>query len=296
MLNSIYKKEYKFILINFSFMKNYFVIILVVLGLFSCKKDTKINSVDPSSEPVSRNFHFKAYDESFNELSNIVGNTFIINFYQNNNIVYTVKTKNAGLNASFNINNFVDGGYICEIRDSLNLFGYNKDSIIVKNNTYYSGGINSAYSTINGNVGGVQQKPTYSITNYSVVADTTSGGTSGIYFKVNVSNNINKGDLVIFFYKNNLVSSNNSLHFSNILGGHPVSNSLSNMSIIVNDISLVESPIPLQSGDSCYFAIYPAPSNYSFCSIDRFAPRDLMGYQQSTSIGSQCIVIPYKIH
>jgi len=281
-------------------MKYNYIIFLFVIGLVSCKKDTKTNATTPTPTTVSRNFYFRAYDQSFYELTNVTGNTFIINFYQNNNVVYTLKTKNAGFNSSFNISGFNDGGYICEIKDSLNLFGYNKDSLYIKNNTYYWGGINgSTSSTTTGNLGSVQQIPTYTITNYTIVKDTTAGGGSGIYLKINVSSNVNRGEVVFYWYKNNQVSSNNQYTYGPLYpnnGGHSVSST--NLSIwdIFND-SALEQYTSLHSGDSVYFAIYPAPYNcYSGASFDRFAPLSLTGVHQFTATGSQRILIPYKLH
>jgi len=280
--------------VTFVWMKCKTFILLFVIVFVSCKKDAKTNTTTPPV-PVIRTFYFKASDGNGNALTNITGNTFIINFYQNNTIVYTVKTKTAGANAGFNISNFVDGGYIFEVSDSLNLFGYNKDSIYIKNNTYYLGSINSVgTSIVNGNLGSIQQKPTYTISSYSVVKDTSVGGGSGVYIKVNVSGLVNEGYITIFFYKNNMVSCNNLYNYSSLWGSHSVSNSNPSMSLIIDDGTLEESPIPLQSGDSCYFAVYTGITDGG--AYDRYAPKDIMGHFQYTTFGSQRIVIPYKIH
>src|ERR1700740_275118 len=104
-------------------MKHYSIILLFTIALISCKKDINTNTVI-SPTTVTRSFYIRAYDDSGNELTSVTSNVFIINFYQNNSIVYTVKTKNTGVNTNIiNINNFKDGGYIYEVKDSLNLFG-----------------------------------------------------------------------------------------------------------------------------------------------------------------------------
>jgi hypothetical protein len=278
-------------------MTHRLILLLLFIGFLACKKK-EIEAI-PVSTPaeVNRNFFFNAYDESDNQLNNINGNTFIINFYQNNNVVYSYKTKNAGSNSSFNINNFKDGGYVCEIRDSLNLFGYNKDSIIVKNNAYYIGGSCCVSSTTSGKIGGVRQIPTFSISNYSIVSDTSQSGGSGIYFKINVVNINNSGAIAIYYYKNNQVSSNPLYNYSILFpNNYLVSNNHPYTSDIILDASL-ESTTAVHSGDSIYFAIYPAALHFtSNASYDHLAPIDALGWGQYTALSSQRIIIPYKVH
>jgi hypothetical protein len=107
-----------------------------VIGLSSCKKDAKTETTPPAS--VTRDFYMAAYDENGNQIATLSGNIFTVNFYQNNNLVYSVKTQNLQLISgccyhSFSISNFKDGAYLCEIKDSLNLFGYFHDSLVCKN-------------------------------------------------------------------------------------------------------------------------------------------------------------------
>ena len=277
-------------------MKYNFIILLFVVGIASCKKDTSTNTVaQPTTTPVNAKFAFSTFDVNGNNIIlNNPANTFIINFSQNNNVIYSIRTKSN----YFNINNFKDGGYIYSITDSLNLYSYTSDSIVSKNGTVYLGRPNtlpgSWSSGYNLGLGAIQIKPTFTLLNYTA-KDTGSGLYTGIYIKVNVGGSPINGSVMFYFYKDNKVSFNNLYNYAPLYPnsvGHIVSNTQTSASDIFYD-SVLKQGTSLISGDSVYFAVYSAPSNPS--SYDYLAPIDVRGWSQFTSLGTQRIVIPYKL-
>ncbi|HXB42352.1 MAG TPA: hypothetical protein VNZ49_17570 [Bacteroidia bacterium] len=284
-------------------MKNLAFILLSIIGFISCTKDPSANATPPTtSTPTSRDFNFVATDERGVQIITLTGNTFIIKFYQNNNLIYTARTNDLSKPSipagcclhSFSISNFKDGAYMYEITDSLNLFGYCRDSIISKNHSWMTSANGTAIPWAQSNaavLNGVQQKPTFTILNCTS-KDTNN---SGIYINVNVLSNVIHGQVAFYFYKNNKVSSDNSYNFAPLSPhGHIVSSSQTNVSDIFYD-TLLEQGTSLHSGDSVYFAIYPASFGFSY-NFDPFSKLDTLGYPQYTPIGTQRIVIPYKLH
>ena len=197
---------------------------------------------------------------------------------------------------TFVINNFKDGGYIYEITDSLNLFGYTRDSIVSKNGMVYLGrqpaGIGSWSTGYNMGLGSIQIKPTFSLLNYST-KDTVCGSFGAINITVNIAGSPVSGGLQFFFYKNNKVSSNNLYNYASLYpnGGLNFSNATS-VSTGFCDFNL-ESGHYLNSGDSVYFAVYSSAQNSA--SFD-YLVKDTSGQFQCTAIGTQRLVIPYKLH
>ena len=278
-------------------MKYKFIIFLLVIGYVSCKKDTKTNTTAPTPTTVSRSFFIPASDENDNRISSLTGNTFIVNFYQNGNVIYTAKTKETVIV----IDNFKDGNYLYEITDSLNLFGYSRDSIIIRDNSFSSSSTNAGTTCTwtqcpSASLSPIQKKPIFSIISFTA-KDTVAGiSGAGIYIKVNVSSNVNTGAIVFYFYKNNNVSSNNLFNYAPLYPespGHFVSSTQTSVWDIFSD-NILTSGTSLHSGDSVYFAIYPASFDF-YNYVDRFAKGDTLGWGQYTSIGTQRIVIPHKL-
>jgi hypothetical protein len=279
-------------------MKYKLAILLTVIAFLSCKKKETTSTTNQTAAPVNAGFTFSTWDVNGNRITtNNTTNTFIITFSQNNNLVYSIKVRNS---TNFNIANFKDGGYIYEITDSLGLFGYTRDSIVSKNGSVYLGRSQpsspGSWSSGSIDLGSVQIKPTFALVNYTITDTVYSPTGASVYITVNVGGNPINGSVLFYFYKNNKVSSNNLYNYYPLLPnstGNIVSNTKTSVLDRFDDGSFNDRS-SLRSGDSVYFAVYPSASNPQ--SYDYLAPLDTLGYYQYTCIGSQRLVIPYKLH
>ncbi|MHB8261038.1 MAG: hypothetical protein ACYDCN_14630 [Bacteroidia bacterium] len=276
-------------------MKNQILISLFIIGFISCTKKesaTAIKPAVPKQIPIIGRFNFHTSDVTGGLTNSYPGNTLIIKFYQNNNVVYSVRTTNT----TFTINNFKDGSYIFEITDSLGLYSYTRDSLVSKNGIASFGQNQTGIDWSKGynlDIGDIQIKPTFTLLSY-----TAKDTGNAIYIKVNVGGSNINGAVIFYFYRNNKVSSNNLFNYAPLYilsSAHNVSSTQPSASDIFNDVNALEQGTSLHSGDSVYFAVYASGGNL-FESFDYLAPKDSLGWGQYTCIGTQKLVIPYKLH
>ncbi len=260
-------------------------IFLFVIVFVSCKKDAKTNTTIPQTTvtPIVGRFNFHTLDVNGWPTNSYSGNTLIINFYQNNTVVYSVKTTST----TFTINGFKDGGYIFDIKDSLGLYSYTKDSLVSKNGVAAFGQNQTGVDWSKGynlDIGSIQIKPTFTLLSY-----TAKDTGNAIYIKVNVGGSNINGRVIFYFYRNNKVSSNNLYNYAPLAilsSAHNVSSTQPSASDIFYDVDALEQGTSLHSGDSVYFAVYASGSNVYPASCDYLLPKDSLGYGQYTCIGT----------
>lgn len=264
---------------------------VIVIFFASCKKDHPVSAQPATSS--SEGFRFYAFDENYNVIPSLNGNSFIINFYQNGIVVHSKKLS-GNLYYGFAIDNFTLGNYLVEVTDSLGQFGYLRDSLItnpsgwkLKGGQLYSW---VAYPSIT--LGSIIKKPNFSILDYTM-RDTTMG----TILSVTTGNVSSVQYLAIYFYKNNKASYLNAYNYAPLYPSspaHQVSPTHTTITDIFFDFVLMDGT-GLHSGDSVYFAVYPASIGF-YNQSDNAAPLDTLHYPQYTAVGSQRVLIPYKLH
>jgi hypothetical protein len=213
-------------------------------------------------------------------IASTTANRFKIVFTKNGAVIHDISSPCDGY-VVFSISNLEDGRYAYKISDSLNLFGYTQDSIVINN---------SIYANTTNFLGYIERKPTYSFLNVKTV-DTIWGGYTGKYVEFTSSDKYGiMGNLSILFYKNNSVSSDNSRNYCKVRAFQNIKSVFPIYSFILFDS---ETYTYLHKGDSVYYAIYPiAEGRFSG---DRLKPVNQCGERQYTALGSHRILIPHKL-
>lgn len=275
------------------------LIFLILLSVVtSCKKEAVTESVTSETNAdynYKVNFYFRAFDaRGYDEVSN-PSNNFKITFTEADKLSYSFLMP-CSQKVEFTINNMKDGNYVYKISDSLNLFGYTQDSLIIRHGKIYFGQDRSIVGDLKSDnnlvkLGDIDQKPNFSILKV-ISKDTAFLGMPSIYIEVTAdgTNNI-RGGLIVYYYKNRTVSSNNVNNYCSLYnGGFLVSNEHPVFSYILPDYNTYEY---MQKGDSVYYVVYSTSMNKS--STDYLIPKNNCGRYQLTSLGSQKFVIPYKL-